>query len=87
METYSLRIEHLLCQISPEASGTRGAIAKNPYAEILKVLLGRVSTKELEKFKMYYQGIVGKNIATLQEENYDLEKLITDLSILIKGEN
>ena len=50
METYSLRIEHLLCQISPEASGTRGVIAKNPYAEVLKVLFGRVSTKELEKF-------------------------------------
>ena len=87
METYSLRIEHLLCQISPGVSGTRGIIAKNPYAEILKVLLGRLSAKELEKFKMYYQGIVGKSIATLQEENYDLEKLITDLSILIKGEN
>lgn len=87
METYSLRIEHLLCQISPEASETRGVIAKNPYAEVLKVLFGRVSTKELEKFKMHYQGIVGKSIAALQEENYDLEKLITDLSILIKGEN
>lgn len=87
METYTLRFEDLLCQILPKVSGTRGVIAKNPYAEILKVLLDRVSTKELEKFKMYYQGIVGKNIATLQEENYDLEKLITDLSILIKGEN
>ena len=85
METYSLRIEHLLCQIAPETKGMRAIIANNPYTEILKVLLGRVSTKELEKFKIYYQGIEGRSIASLREENYDLEKLIADLSILIKG--
>ena len=87
METYSLRIEHLLCQIAPETKGMRVIIAKNPYTEILKVLTGRISTKKLEKFRVYYQGIEGKCIPNLQEENYNLEKLITDLTNLIKGEN
>lgn len=35
----------------------RVIIAKNPYAEILKILEGRTTIKELEKFKMYYQGM------------------------------
>ena len=86
METCSLRIEHLLCQIAPETKGMRVIVAKNPYTEILKVLTGRISTKKLEKLRVNYQGIEGECLANLQEENYDLEKLITDLINLIKGE-
>jgi hypothetical protein len=90
MERYSLKIEHLLCQISPTAKGMRAIIAQNPYKEILNVLDGRVSIKSLEKFKMYYQGIDGRNIASLQKENYNFEILISDLTKIInniKGEN
>lgn len=87
MESYSLRIEHLLCKIAPETKGMRVIIAKKPYTKILETLTGRVSIKKLEKFRSCYQGIEGRSIANLQEENYDLEKLIVDLTILIKGEN
>ena len=50
MENYSLRIENLLCELSPEMKGMRVIIAQNPYREIYSVLSGRVSTLELEKF-------------------------------------
>ena len=31
MEDYSLRIENLLCELSPSMKGMRALIAKNPY--------------------------------------------------------
>jgi hypothetical protein len=39
---------------------------------------------------MYYRGIDGRNIASLQKENYNFEILISDLTKIInniKGEN
>ena len=85
MEDYSLRIENLLCELSPSMKGMRALIAKNPYLEIFNVLKNRISMKELEKLQMYYQGIKGKSILTLQEDNYDFNILISDLTKIVKN--
>lgn len=87
METYSLRIENLLCKLSPKAKGIRANIAQNPYEEILNILINRIPTITLEKFKLYYQGIKSKTIVDLLNENYDLEKLIADLKDIIESTN
>ena len=50
MENYSLRIENLLCELSPEMKGMRAIITQNPYEEIVKVLIGRVPVRALENF-------------------------------------
>lgn len=83
MENYSLQLEYLLCRLSPKVSGMRAIIAENPYDEIYNVLNGRVSVKTLEKFALHYQGIAGKSIVDLQSENYDIEKLISDLAKIV----
>ena len=85
METYSLRIENLLCKLSPEMKGMRAIIAQNPYKEIYKVLNGRVLTKILEEFEMSYQGINGKSLADLQVGGYDITILIADLVKIIEN--
>ena len=87
METYALRIENLLCKLSPTIKGMRAIIEQNPYEEILKVLNGRTSTKTFERFQLYYQGIKGKTISNLLDEDYDLEKLIADLKYIIESTN
>lgn len=84
MLSYSLKIENLLFKISPNAKGIRALIEKEPYAEVLKVLIGRVSTDELNKFIKYYQGIEGKSITDLTEENYDIDLFILDLEKIIE---
>lgn len=85
METYSLRIENLLCSLSNSVKGTRNIIANNLYEEIFKVLFGRISNKELLAFEKRYSGIRGKNILSLCEENYNFETLIFDLKQIIKN--
>ncbi len=85
METYSLRLEHLLCKLSPEMRGMRGVIAKNPYKTILSTLNGRVSKISLEKFIISYQAIDGKSISELQNEGYNIEILISDLINIIQA--
>ena len=84
MENYSLRIENLLCELSPEMKGMRVIITQNPYREIYNVLSGRVSTLELEKFQKSYQGIDGVSISELQSEGYNIEMLITDLIRIVE---
>lgn len=83
MEVYSLKIEYLLCKLSPRMSGMRAVIAENPYDEIYNVLNGRVPVNTLEGFAVHYQGISGKSIVDLQSENYDIEKLISDLAKIV----
>ena len=85
MEDYSLRIENLLCELSPDMKGMRAIIAKNPYAEILNVLSGRMDAKVLERFQTYYRRINGKSIFCLQEENYDFEILISDIAKIVQN--
>ena len=85
METYSLRIENLLCKLSPKVKGMRAIIARNPYEEIFNVLNGRISTNSLEKFVMKYQGILGKSITDLQLENYNIDAFIFDLQTIIEN--
>ncbi|MBE5737500.1 MAG: hypothetical protein E7348_03775 [Clostridiales bacterium] len=84
METYSLRIEELLNQISLETKNSRLIIAKSPYDEIVKVLNGRISSKSFEHFVLSYQAISGKSIDNLQAEDFDIELMINNLSKIIK---
>ncbi|MBQ4269095.1 MAG: hypothetical protein IJB97_05540 [Clostridia bacterium] len=84
MEDYSLRIENLLCELSPEMKGMRAIIAQSPYEEIVRVLTGRVSIKTLENFQMRYQGIKNKSIAELKENGYDFKILISDLANIVR---
>ena len=84
MEDYSLRIENLLCELSPEMKGMRAIITQNPYEEIVKVLIGRVPVRALENFQMRYQGIKNKSISFLIENGYDFKILISDLANIIR---
>ena len=86
METYSLRIESLLCKLCTEVQGLRVLISQNPYREIYKVLEGRISQSHLQIFRNHYQGIEGYSIAELQEECYDIERLISDLGQILNEE-
>ena len=83
MEDYSLRIENLLCELSPEMKGMRAIITHNPYEEIVKVLIGRVPVRALENFQMRYQGIKNKDISFLMEMDYDFKMLLSDLKNII----
>ena len=80
---YSLRIEALLRKIAPSAYGKSDEILLNPYGEIISAVSFRVQQNKLEKFKLYYQGIDGKEMKELIDSDYDIEILIQDLKNLI----
>ncbi len=82
---YSLKIEALLRKVTDPSYRKSDEILLDPYAEIILVLEQRVPFKKLDQFKLYYQGINGKALQELIDENYNVEQLIKDLQRIIEN--
>lgn len=81
---YSLRIELLLREINSNCCEKSDEILLNPYNEIVSALQYYVSQEKLDKFKLYYQAIIGQTLQEIIDNNYDVEQLVTDLKRTIE---
>ena len=78
---YSLRIEKLLCKISPTQEGRQAEIRNKPYEIVIEVLSPRISTYDLEGFETEYGHLLGKSVADIVEK--EIESFIASLKTLI----
>ena len=81
---YSLLIENLLQKINPSIRNKSDEILTDPYKEIIIAVEYRVSQKKLERFQLCFQGISGKSLQELVDENYDVNQLLKDLQQLVE---
>ena len=81
---YSLLIENLLQKINPSIRNKSDEILTDPYKEIIIAVKYRVSQKKLEQFQLCFQGISGKSLQELVDENYDVNQLLKDLQQLVE---
>ena len=85
----SLRIEALLCSVNQSMYQKSDEILLNPYEEIVSALQYRVPQEKLDKFRLFYKAISGRNLQELIDNNYDVKQLLSDLQKVLdnKGVN
>ena len=81
---YSILIENQLRKVNTGMYGSSDQILINPYEVIVNALSFRVSEKMLQQFKASYKPIKRLSLQHLIDNNFDIEKIIDDIKIIIR---